>query len=368
MEKIKVFIECLVPITSCNLKCEYCYVIQENRRKMEIPKFKYDAKRIGKGLSKKRLGGIAYISICGAGETLIQQEVIDIVYELLKEGHYVNITTNGTLTNRFDYIINNFPKEYLERLHFAFSFHYLELKKLNLLERFTNNILKMKENGCSYVLQLNMYDGYVKYLDEIKEYSLKHFGAYPQIAVTRKEKVNFSQIEECDFHTEGTKEEYIKNGNSFDSPLFNYTLENFNKKRTEFCYAGKWSFLLNLATGMAKSCYAEGAEKDIFKNINKKIDLQVIGNNCKCLYCMNSSHFMSLGIIPEKYTKSYSDLRNRENAGWYSKRVSDFLNSKLSDTNKEYSKTKKTFSNMKYKINRIKNKVSNKIIRTIKNK
>ena len=85
MDKIVKFIECLVPVTVCNLKCEYCYIIQENRRKNELPQFKYSPKQIRRGLSKNRLGGIAYISICGAGETLIPDEVIDIVSELLNE-------------------------------------------------------------------------------------------------------------------------------------------------------------------------------------------------------------------------------------------------------------------------------------------
>lgn len=64
MEKIKKFIECLVPVTSCNLKCSYCYVMQEGRRKNQIPVFKYSPEHIGKALNKERIGGTAYISIC----------------------------------------------------------------------------------------------------------------------------------------------------------------------------------------------------------------------------------------------------------------------------------------------------------------
>ena len=94
MPKIKRFIECLLPVTACNLKCEYCYVIQENRRSGKIPKLKYSPQHMAKALSKERLGGVCYISICGAGETLLPRYIVEIVYELLKEGHYVNITNN----------------------------------------------------------------------------------------------------------------------------------------------------------------------------------------------------------------------------------------------------------------------------------
>lgn len=105
MEKIKRFIECLIPVTSCNLKCKYCYVIQEEHRTLKIPKLEYDTKYIGKALSKERMGGTCFFSICGAGETLVPDYTIEIAKELLSNGHYVNITTNGTLNNRFDEII-----------------------------------------------------------------------------------------------------------------------------------------------------------------------------------------------------------------------------------------------------------------------
>ena len=50
-------------------------------------------------------GGNAYFSICGAGETTLQNEIADITYSILKNGHYVNITTNGTIEKRLKEIL-----------------------------------------------------------------------------------------------------------------------------------------------------------------------------------------------------------------------------------------------------------------------
>lgn len=119
MEKIHKFIECLLPVTSCNLYCSYCYVIQENRRKMEIPTLDYPLETMIKAMTKERFGGICYFSICGAGETLIPEYTLDIVEGLLKNGHYVNITTNGTISKRFDEIVQRFTEEQRLRLHIS---------------------------------------------------------------------------------------------------------------------------------------------------------------------------------------------------------------------------------------------------------
>ena len=339
MEKIHKFVECLIPVTKCNIRCSYCYVIQENRREGIIPELDYDLDRMQKALTKERFGGTCYFSLCGAGETLIPEYVIDIAYRLLENGHYVNITTNGTLSKRFDQIINRFPKEYLNRMHFAFSFHYLELKRLKALNSFFDNVDKVKKNGASFVIQLNMCDEYYPYLNEIKQICMERVHALPQVAVTRKE-TKYPKME-IDFYTERSKEEYVKNGRLFESPLFEYTLENFKVKRKEFCYAGDWAYQLNLKTGLLKRCYCSCVVQNIFKDINKPIFSCAVGKYCNSDYCFNSSHFISLGVIPEIKGPSYAELRNRKEAGWYQKDMEEFLSGKLSDTNREYNNIQK---------------------------
>lgn len=342
MEHIKRFFECLIPVTACNLKCNYCYVIQRDNRKMKMPELKYNPNIIGKGLTVERLGGICYFSICGAGETLLPQETVDIVYQLLKNGHYVNVTTNGTLEKRFDQLLD-FPDEYLERLHIAFSLHYNELIRLNKLNIFFENVRKMRKSNVSILVQINLCDEYIPVWDEIKQICIKEIGAPPQVAATRKEIQLKSEIE---LLTDCSKEEYIDIGREYKSPLFDFTMRNFNKNQKDFCYAGDWTGTLNLGTGILTRCYGSNIRQDIFKDITKPIKFCAIGKHCKSRFCMNSSHFLSLGVIPTLDTPTYAELRNRREANWYTNRMHQFLSEKLKDNNKCYSKSQKLKSSV----------------------
>lgn len=331
MDKPKRFFECLIPVSVCNLECPYCYIIQENRRKMKLADLKYSPEHIAKALRKERVGGVCWISICGAGETLVQPEVLDIVSLLLKEGHYVNITTNGTLSNRFDKLIEKCGNN-IRHLHCSFSMHYLELKKRDLLDTFFNNIKKVRKAGASILLQINLCDDYIPYIDEIKEVSYKNVGAYPQVALTRDESTRPMKI-----FTSLTDNEYYNQASKFNSPLFECTWKNFNVKRKEFCYAGDWSGVLNLQTGWLSKCYQNFEGQNIFENVDEPICFEAVGKKCKNVYCVNSSHFMSLGVIPESKVLSYAELRNRREANWYSADMENFLSCKLNESNKEYS-------------------------------
>lgn len=355
MAKIKRFIECTVPVTACNLRCSYCYLIQQNRRNTLPIKFDYSPKHIGLALSRERFGGICLFSLTGAGETLIPRNVINIAQNILRQGHFVNITTNGLLSKRFDELIM-FSSELLERLHFSFSLHYLELIRKNSLGIFFDNIQKVKKAGCSYVVQFNLCDEYVPHLDSIMKICLEKVGAPPQVAVTRREVGN-----DICLMTRSSRLDYVKLSKRFDSPLFNYGLENFNIKRNEFCYAGDWSFKLLLENGLLKSCYNSASSQNIFKDINKPIKFKAIGNNCRSPYCINSTHFMSLGIIPEIQSPSYATLRNRKDANWYSELMETALNGKLSEMNNEYSRLGKINSNATEKVKIFKEFIKNKL-------
>ena len=323
------FLECLVPVTACNLKCSYCYVIQESRRKNERAVFEKSPEYIGKALSAKRLGGTSYISICGAGETLMSPELPEVVKNILLQGYFVNITTNCTLTNCLVSMLEATEGMH-ERLHFAVSFHYVELLKRNLLDTFFDNIRLIREAGCSFVLQINLVDEYIPYWEEIKHISKERVGAYPQVALTRDES-------SCPFKimTSLSNEDYYKVGSEMESPLFDFTYKNFNVKRKEFCYAGYWSAKLNLCTGVMTGCYGQGLRQNIYEDLDKDIKWVPIGKNCTAPFCFNSSHFMSQGIIPSLLPlPNYASLRNRDNAGWYTPCAKEFLGRQFEDTNR----------------------------------
>ena len=50
---IKRFVECLLPVTACNLKCSYCYVIQRNNRKMKQAELKYTPEQIDRAMASQ---------------------------------------------------------------------------------------------------------------------------------------------------------------------------------------------------------------------------------------------------------------------------------------------------------------------------
>lgn len=309
---------------------------------MKQAELKYTPEQIDRAMSQSRWGGKTYFSICGAGETTLQNEIADITYSILKNGHYVNITTNGTIEKRLKEIVEK-AGEYVSHLHFAFSLHYLELKRLGLLNTFFNNVNMVRAAGASIMVQINLCDEYIPYLQEIEDICIKRVGAKPQVAATRKEEKALQKIELLTEHTEA---EYQKYGEEFDSPLFRFTMKNFNVKRKEFCYAGDWAGNLDLSNGRFRRCYSSYVFQDIFKTPDEPIRFLAMGTHCGSPFCMNSSHFMSLGVIPEIETPSYAELRNREEAGWYTEDMKEFLSGRLYDSNEKYGLTKKLESNI----------------------
>lgn len=327
--KIVKFIECLIPITLCNLKCHYCYVMQRHNRNMKHAEFNYSVPHMLSCLTRERFGGSVYFSICGAGETTLCPELPELVKGLLSMGHIVNITTNGTGTKQLSQLLDILTPEEAEALHVSFSFHYLELKRLKLFDTFFSNVRKVREAGCSYFVQFNLNDEYIPYLDEIKELVLTNTGALPQVAATRKENDLKSDIE---LFSTLDDEQYYNYGKSFDSPLFEYTMKNFNVHRKEYCYAGQVSCVLNLATGNLQACYASIQQMNIFANPDSAIKFSPIGHHCPSRFCMNSSHFMSLGVLSKEDGITYTSLRNRRTAdggNWYNSLHQEVLSGRL---------------------------------------
>lgn len=341
-EKIKRFIDCYLPVTTCNFRCHYCYITQQHKFDATLPKFKYTAEQIGQALSQERLGGVCCFNICGGGETLLPPETLKIAEAILKQGHYVMIVTNGSLSHRFDEIIKISP-HLLKRLLFKFSFHYLELKRMKILDKFFDNVTKVKQAGCSFSVEITPNDELIPEIENIKKICLEKIGALPHITVARN-----NTIPELPILTNLSPKDYEKVWAQFSSKLFEYKLSVFNKKRKEFCYAGDWTGYLHLGTGYLQQCYKGKILQNIFEEPQKPILFCAIGNNCKEAHCYNAHAWLCFGAIPELNTPAYSEMRDRvtsDKSHWLTPEYSKFLSTKLKESNQRYSCKKQKIIN-----------------------
>lgn len=349
MDKIKRFISCYIPVTTCTLRCPYCYITQHRLFEGPLPVFKYSPEHVRKALSKERLGGICLINFCGGGETLLPKETVDYVREFLLEGHYVMIVTNGTVSKRFDDFAA-FPAELKKHLFFKFSYHYLEFKERGLFDVFFNNIRKVRDAGCSFSLELTPSDEAIPYIDDIKQLALKELGAINHVTVARDEKDG----NKLPIMTRLSKEDYAKTWGTFQSPLFDYKLKIFEQKRTEFCYAGDWAFCVNLVSGEMTQCYHSYFKANIFDDLSQPIPFKAIGNNCQEHHCYNGHAFLAFGIIPSEMAPTHAELRNRkctDGSEWLQPDMKSFLSTRLQESNEEYSTWQKIKAN--YEIQKI---------------
>ncbi|MGI5841387.1 MAG: radical SAM protein [Patescibacteria group bacterium] len=329
---MKRFIDILVPSSACNLCCHYCYVPQETKQG-NASVFEYEPKHIRKALSKRRLGGVCHFNVCGLGETLIPEIIVDITREILKEGHFVMIVTNGTLTERF-HQFTKFPVELKHRLGFKFSFHYLELVKRGMLDKFFDNIDLVKKAGMSFSVEITPSDELEPYIKEIKGICRKRVGALPHLTIPRDMKVS-----EIILLSKHSMDKFMKKWEGFDSEMLRFKLTTWGVKRREYCYAGVWSGLLNIGNGVLTACYCSKITQNIFRDLSKPIKFVAIGKGCKMPHCYNSHAFLTLGNIPE-IKGVYANIRNRKNeidgSEWLRPEMKEFLSHRLENYNKKF--------------------------------
>lgn len=360
MSKIKRFIDCYVPVTTCNFRCHYCYITHVRAFSSKLPEFQYSADTVGKSLSEGRLGGTCLINLCGGGETLLPPQMTQYIRVLLEQGHFVAVVTNGSISKRFDEIVQ-LPKDLLSRLFFKFSFHYLELKSRNLLDVFFNNIGKIRKAGCSFTLELTPSDELIPYIGEVKTTCLQRVGALCHVTVARDEG---ALKHDKPILTKYSKSDYVNIWEVFDSQLFDYKVSIFGKKRREFCYAGDWSGYLNFVTGELMQCGSSITKQNIYRDISKPIIFSAIGNQCIDPYCYNGHAWLTLGNIPTLKNPSYVEMRDRicqDGSHWIANNVRDFFSTTLSESNKEYSTAKKIETNIRMLFARCK-RVLNRIL------
>lgn len=334
---MKRFIDVLVPSSACNLSCQYCYVPKKIKKDKASP-FCYKSEYIGRALSKKRLGGVCHFNICGWGETLIPDQIIDITREILKQGHYVMIVTNGSFTKRF-HQFTKFPLKLRERLGFKFSFHYLELLKRGMLDDFFNNIDLVRNAKMSFSVELVPSDELESYIEDIKKICKKRVGALPHLTIPRD-----MSVPEIVLLSKYSMNEFIKKWESFNSDLFCFKKSTWGIKRNEYCYAGAWSGLLDIGNGNFTACYCSKITQNIFEDLKKPIKFIAIGRACKLPHCFNSHALLGLGDIPN-IKGIYADMRNRKNendgSDWLRPKMKKFLSHRLENHNKQFTLVKK---------------------------
>jgi len=333
-QTIKRFITCHVPVTACNFNCQYCYI--RNIKEREINKFILEPVMLAEKLSPERLGGICYFNFCADGETMLQPQLIELIHHLTKAGHYADIITNGTLTNKFEELIKYLSEDEQKHLMIKFSFHYLELKKKKLLEKYVSNVNLIKKSNISYSIEITPHDELVEYISEIKEFSISNFGALPHITVARN-----ADTREIALLTEYDRDHYKEIWGQFDSPMFDFKFSTFNHKRKEFCYAGDWSIKLDLGSGEYRQCYVGRRLGNICDE--GELVFQAIGH-CRMPHCFNGHAFLALGDIPELSAPTYAQERDRacvDGTHWLKEGCQCFFSTKLYNNNEEYSPEKK---------------------------
>lgn len=334
--EIKRFIDCYVPTEVCNFQCTYCYIGQRKGFTGSVHAVGRTKEEVRQALSKKRFGGIMFLNFCAGGETLLGEDILGIIYELLKEGHVVQIVTNGTLRKRFEEI-SGWEDELLSRLFIKFSFHFLELKRLRLLDVFFSNIKLMQENGVSISLEITPCDEMIPYIEEIKACSIERAGALPHITVARN-----VETAELKILSSLSKEDYVKTWGQFDSPLFDMKMELVSQKRYEYCYAGEWTLYLDLRSGDLKQCYKGDVIDNIYWNPLEPIHFKPIGRHCRESYCFNGHAWLTWGAIPDMKTPTYAQIRNRvmsHGGEWLSDTVKQAFSCRLKNLNTVYENT-----------------------------
>jgi hypothetical protein len=316
----------------CNFRCSYCYLAQRPVHYQGVqPEMKYTPAEVANALTVERVGGPAFMNFCADGETLLTTNIDLYVKALVEQGHYAEVVTNLTITPVLKKFLS-WDKELLKRLEFKCSFHYLELKKKGLLDTFANNVRMIWEAGASANIEMMPSDDLIPYIEEVKEFSMKHFGALPQLSIVRNDRTSG-----IDYLTSLPMEKYNNTWGQFHSDFWEFKKSIFGVKQTKFCYAGAWSLYINLCDGTATQCYCGVSLGDVFAHPYKPIPSKPIGK-CTIAHCYNGHAFMTLGLIPG-YTKNYGNIRNRvkeDGNQWLQPELLSFFNSKLEDSNAIY--------------------------------
>ncbi len=328
MDKISRFIDCYIETETCNLRCHYCYITQKRKFNNKLIEFQHTPDEIRKALSKERLGGTCLFNFCAGGETLLVSSVLPVIKALIEEGHYVMVVTNGVLTAPF-FEFATWDSELLKNLFIKFSFHYLELVRINKLNIFFDNVKLMKDTKVSFTVEITPSDELVPHIEDVQKVCLEKLGAISHVTIARND-----MTEGIDILSKYSLEEYKAIWGVFNSALFEFKTDIINVKRTEYCNAGDWSLYLNINSGKLKQCYCGKEIDNIYNDVKKPLNFEAIGHKCTLPYCYNGHAFLTIGTIAELETPTYAALRDRDNEdgeNWLQPEMRNIMSQKLKD-------------------------------------
>lgn len=353
MSGIYRFINTTVPTKGCNLRCEYCYVRQhgeEDKLKIDNYKkwYKYPVEHMIKALSIDRLGGVCMFNMSADGETLLSPHLFDIVLGLLQNGHYVAVISNCTITEEIQKYVG-LDQTMKDRLFFKASFHYRELKKKNLLDTYSYNINLLKKNGISFSVELVSNDYVLKEIDNVKEFSIREFGALPHVLGGREETIKGKYPK---YETKLDNEEFYKIWGSFDSPLFNFQdSEYMTSHNNDFCYAGVYTGTFDLSSGNFSACPANRTVTNIFDDIDSPIQFLPVGNKCPFPFCFCGFFLQVLaGSCSDTYDAGYKfyEFRDRvcsDGTNWLTPSIKEVFSHTCSEYHKRVNEEQKYIIN-----------------------
>jgi hypothetical protein len=297
----------------------------------EQANFCYPPEHIGKAFSKERLGGACFFNLCADGETLLTKRIDEYLKAIVEQGHYIEIVSNMTVTPVIDRILT-WDKDLLERTEFKCSFHYLELKNKGLLDVFADNVNRSWASGASASVEITPADELIPHIDECTAFSMKRFGALPQLTIAR----NDATIR-LEYLTKLSREEYRKVWSRFDSPFWRFKTAIFKKRRKEFCYSGAYSLFVNLATGKTGQCYICWHRQNIFEDLSKPIEFLPVGRCCQP-HCYNGHALLTMGMIPGKFAdmRFGSNIRDRvrsDGTHWLNEKLRAFFDGRCDENN-----------------------------------
>ncbi len=306
---IKKFVGLHFGVGCCNMSCSYCYIGKTGNKIQDIP---YTIDEMRRAFAKKRLGGTAFINICSDGETLIHPMMVDIIRMFLDEGHYVMLVTNGTVTRTLKQILE-LQDEQLARIFFKISFHYEELLKMNMLDKFFENVNMLAGSPCSITVEYITVDETLQHIEGFKKTCMEGMGALPQINMPRDErKQNLGLFSKYSW------EKYLKKIESLNIPskFFDFRVQYFGRRYKQFCFLGGRYIWVNMKTGYAQQCYRLPPIQNFMKDLNSPVRWIPVGNHCPEAHCYVCYTFFPLGCVdtPEygKYRPTYYEIRNRK--------------------------------------------------------